>query len=454
MIALDSGSYTIPDDAKWSKTTILQTLLQKQNTDGGWNWFGSNESDVDVTGMALTALASYTEKPEVQEAIHKALAFLTQKQQDSGGFNVSGDPVPTVAQAIIGLTSVGKSPSNTEFTKQNHTLIDTLLSYYKENEKRFYHQQASSSMATQQALQALVSYKHFIEKKSLMYHFDGQFGTKPDSGTNPGTNPSDPSDQKTIKVTIRGLNGANILDTSVTVTGKATAYGVLLEAVGTENVKVSGSGENVYIKEIKGLAEFDHGPKSGWNYSVNQTFPTVSAGAYTLSNGDHVRWLYTTNLGSDVGGGSGSTGSTVAPVMTEEKLQEQRNKTEEAVKALAGLEKDNRQSVRQFAKTIVVLQNERMTQAEADKLKEEIKNSSVKESKRVTSQQETIIADSAYLVSLIVPKEALQSEQTIQIEKLSSQAVNKKELVSPVYQFGPSGITFEKPVYVSHPSAT
>jgi hypothetical protein len=56
-----------------------------------------------------------------------------------------------------------------------------------------------------------------------------------------------------------------------------------------------------YISGIGGLSEGDLGPKSGWLYSVNGTFPSVSCTNYQLKAGDSVAWRYTCNQGEDVG---------------------------------------------------------------------------------------------------------------------------------------------------------
>ncbi len=52
-----------------------------------------------------------------------------------------------------------------------------------------------------------------------------------------------------------------------------------------------------YVAGIDGLYEFDCGKNSGWMYSVNGSFPNVSARDYKLKNGDRIRWSYTCNYG-------------------------------------------------------------------------------------------------------------------------------------------------------------
>ena len=64
---------------------------------------------------------------------------------------------------------------------------------------------------------------------------------------------------------------------------------------------------SAYIEGIGNLYEFDAGEQSGWMYSVNGTYPHYGSSQYVLSDGDTVCWVYTTDLGADVGGGQ--TGS-------------------------------------------------------------------------------------------------------------------------------------------------
>ena len=60
--------------------------------------------------------------------------------------------------------------------------------------------------------------------------------------------------------------------------------------------------DSAYIIGINNLYEFDVGELSGWMYNVNGWFPNYGASRYQLKEGDVVEWLYTCNLGIDVGG--------------------------------------------------------------------------------------------------------------------------------------------------------
>lgn len=59
---------------------------------------------------------------------------------------------------------------------------------------------------------------------------------------------------------------------------------------------------SAYIQGINNLYEFDCGELSGWMYKVNGWFPNYGCSRYQLKDGDVVEWVYTCNLGVDVGG--------------------------------------------------------------------------------------------------------------------------------------------------------
>jgi hypothetical protein len=59
---------------------------------------------------------------------------------------------------------------------------------------------------------------------------------------------------------------------------------------------------SAYIEGINNLYEFDCGELSGWMYKVNNWFPNYGCSRYQLRDGDTVEWVFTCNLGIDVGG--------------------------------------------------------------------------------------------------------------------------------------------------------
>ncbi len=70
-------------------------------------------------------------------------------------------------------------------------------------------------------------------------------------------------------------------------------FGIQLESEGTSGVP--------YISGIAYIYEADFGELSGWMFRVNGVFSAVGAGEAGLANGDEVEWVYTRDLGHDVG---------------------------------------------------------------------------------------------------------------------------------------------------------
>ena len=58
---------------------------------------------------------------------------------------------------------------------------------------------------------------------------------------------------------------------------------------------------SAYIEGINNLYEFDCGNLSGWMYRVNGWFPNYGCSRYRLNPGDEIEWVYTCDLGRDVG---------------------------------------------------------------------------------------------------------------------------------------------------------
>ena len=76
--------------------------------DGGWSLTGTGDSDVDMTAMALQALAKYQDQKAVKSATDKALTWLSKAQDSKGGFASWGTTnVESVAQVVVALCELG-----------------------------------------------------------------------------------------------------------------------------------------------------------------------------------------------------------------------------------------------------------------------------------------------------------------------------------------------------------
>ncbi|MBU5425921.1 DUF4430 domain-containing protein [Tissierella pigra] len=63
-----------------------------------------------------------------------------------------------------------------------------------------------------------------------------------------------------------------------------------------------------YVEGINNIYEFDCGELSGWMYKVNDWFPNYGSSRYLLEDGDIIEWIYTCDLGRDIGSGFAVTG--------------------------------------------------------------------------------------------------------------------------------------------------
>ena len=172
LIALDSRQYEVPVDAKWTREKIKQEIIKAQNSGGGFPLITGDSSDVDITAMALQALAPYKEEKEIKPVVEKALKYLQNIQNANGHFSAYGqENSESLSQVIIALTSLGIDPAtDTRFIKEGKSLIDLLMEYQVEG-KNFAHTKSGSvnSMATEQAFMALVSYQNFKAGKPSLY---------------------------------------------------------------------------------------------------------------------------------------------------------------------------------------------------------------------------------------------------------------------------------------------
>lgn len=121
----------------------------------------------------------------------------------------------------------------------------------------------------------------------------------------PAANDERPPKQNAVTVSIVGdqEKGTILESASVEWSEGDTVLDVLKRITRSNKIQLEyrGKGTAAYVEGIDNLYEFDRGAKSGWVYRVNGEFPNKSAGAFVLKAGDKVEWLYTLDLGKDVG---------------------------------------------------------------------------------------------------------------------------------------------------------
>ena len=90
----------------------MQHILSKQQPGGGWG-FSDSRADVDLTAMALQALAGYQNRAEVKKAIENGVNWLSTAQNADGGFSVNGlETSESCAQVLTAMSTLGIAPDD------------------------------------------------------------------------------------------------------------------------------------------------------------------------------------------------------------------------------------------------------------------------------------------------------------------------------------------------------
>lgn len=179
LLALDSKPYDKGDDALRDKYVAF--LLDNACENGGWVYGGDKNStaDVDMTAMAIQALAPYylSGDANVKTAVDKGLSALKTMQQSTGGFASYGTyNAESTAQVIVALTALGIDPTSAEWKKTGDP-VDALLHFYDASASMFRHTTngTDDQMATEQAAYALVAYNRFAAKQNRLYDMSDAF---------------------------------------------------------------------------------------------------------------------------------------------------------------------------------------------------------------------------------------------------------------------------------------
>ena len=380
LISAHSADMPLPDD-------LMTSLLDRQSEDGGFSLRGSAD-EVDVTAMAVQALALWPQKEEVKQAAKAALGCLERLKQPSGGYLSYGvENCESLSQVILARLAMGE---------QEEDALALLSAYRVEGGYAHTIGGERSEMATAQAalaLQALTNAEEGLPFTSL--YAPSSLPSAPpvqsetESNRLPTTSPitSVPSTEQVDEpssldlrlvaslivlfllavsivlmiLTHRCSRSNLLLSAAVTLVllvliavlhprtpddvasqtdpiahpiGNATvsimaeqglisdpilipptslpieegesvysllaricrSNGLLLDISGSEALA-----ETVYVRGIGTLYEMDHGPLSGWTYTVNGQSPSLGCGSVKLKDGDEVVWCYrrTTAFGGE-----------------------------------------------------------------------------------------------------------------------------------------------------------
>ena len=173
LLALDCGDYEIPEGSRYTREYIVSALAAEQHGDGSFG-FG-DRSDIDMTGMALHALAPYSDNPEIKAVIDEGIEFLSSAQNGDGTFDgMGGKTSESASQVIIALCANGIDPGTDErFVKHGTSVYDALFDF-RQKDKTFSHtfdDGKGDALATDQAMMAFMALLNFENGKSGAFIF-------------------------------------------------------------------------------------------------------------------------------------------------------------------------------------------------------------------------------------------------------------------------------------------
>lgn len=201
LIALDSGNY-----ANSQRQAYIDYILSCEISGGGWALTGST-ADVDITAMALQALAKYQDQDKVKSATDRAVTWLGKAQNSDGTFSTYGTAnCESTAQVIVALCELGISATDSRFVKNGKSPMDGLLSFYVSG-GGFTHVSGGGNgedgMATEQAFYALVAANRIANGQSSLYRMtSGSPTITTGSGSSSFSDISGHANQKAIEALV------------------------------------------------------------------------------------------------------------------------------------------------------------------------------------------------------------------------------------------------------------
>ncbi|MGN0629675.1 MAG: hypothetical protein ACI4IW_08630 [Oscillospiraceae bacterium] len=173
LITLDAGGYEVPEGSRYTRESMIEIILASQEADGGFG-LERGASDVDITAMALQALAPYAGESNVEKAIAAAVGYLSENQRGDGSY-LNGDEKSSesCSQVIMALCANGIDPRTDErFIKHGTSVYDALLKF-RLDDGSFIHSDGNrgNPMSTEQAILALGAVADFDNGGNGIFSF-------------------------------------------------------------------------------------------------------------------------------------------------------------------------------------------------------------------------------------------------------------------------------------------
>ena len=165
LLALDMGTYTIPDNARWTRENLINVILDYGNYD---------EFGIDMVGAIMYSLAPYQEDAvygaQIKEKLNLCLEIILRKMNSDFSFGAWGATnSESAAWVMMGLCSIGIDwNADPRFSDgQGHSALQHWMDNFANVNGGYFHHTTSvtnDAMATYQGCYATMWYLKFLEK--------------------------------------------------------------------------------------------------------------------------------------------------------------------------------------------------------------------------------------------------------------------------------------------------
>ena len=165
LLALDMGTYTIPENARWTRENLINVVLNYGNYD---------EFGIDMVGAIMYSLAPYQEDAvygaQIKEKLDLCLEIILRKMNSDFSFGAWGATnSESAAWVMMGLCSMGIDwNADPRFSDgQGHSALQHWMDNFANVNGGYFHHTTSvtnDAMATYQGCYATMWYLKFLEK--------------------------------------------------------------------------------------------------------------------------------------------------------------------------------------------------------------------------------------------------------------------------------------------------
>ena len=181
LLTLDASKAQVPKDAKFTREDMIQAIVSAQEPDGGFG-LAEGSSNIDITAMALQALAPYAD--DHAQVIESGLHYLSNAMNEECLYTFYGDEsAESSAQVVLALCALGIDPDeDARFTKGDHTLLSGLARFRRED-GTYGHtlsDEQGDYLATAQTLLALLALQKLRDEEGWVFDFTGHALPQPE----------------------------------------------------------------------------------------------------------------------------------------------------------------------------------------------------------------------------------------------------------------------------------